>query len=53
MRWLDGIKALDGEFWRLFPRYPGVCSILVLWVISVAMRDALLWLFMGDAYLDE
>lgn len=53
MRWLDGIKSLNWQFWRLFPRHPQVCSFLALFVIAVMIRDAFLWACMGESYLDE
>jgi hypothetical protein len=53
LHWLDGIRQLNWNFWRLWWRDPADATKLALLTIAVAVRDFFLWICMGKRYLDE
>lgn len=53
IHWLDGIRQLNGNFWRLWLHDPADATKLALLTIAVAMRDLFLWVCMGEHYLDD
>ena len=53
MHWLDGFKALNFEFLKAWVHHPITGSVLLMLLVLVAFRDFILWVCMGDHYLDE
>lgn len=53
MHWHDGLKALNFEFFRSVAHDPMTGIVLVGLVLMVVARDFLLWIVMGDRYLDQ
>ena len=53
LHWLDGVRSLNVSFWKVFLKHPVTGALLMSLVILVMLRDLLLWLCMGDAYLDN
>jgi len=53
VHFLDGIKALNKDVLRFAWNHPrdGICLFLI--IFAVAGRDFLLWLCMGNAYLND
>lgn len=53
MHWYDGLKSLKFEFFRSFANDPYTGCVLFVLVLLVTARDFLLWIFMGNSYLDQ
>jgi succinate dehydrogenase/fumarate reductase cytochrome b subunit len=53
IHWLDGIRTLNWEFWKMWLRNPVENTKLALLVLAVALRDFFLWVCMGSRYLDD
>lgn len=53
LHWLDGFRSLRWDFWKTVPTHPLVCLSMLMLVVLVAGRDFILWVLMGDRYLDE
>jgi hypothetical protein len=51
MHCFDGVKALNWNFLKCFAKEPTTVALLVMLVVAVMLRDLLLWVCMGDAYL--
>ena len=51
--WLDGLRQLNYNFWRTWVHQPLAATKLALLTIAVALRDFVLWVFMGDNYLKD
>ena len=52
LHWLDGLRQLNGGFWRVTVCPPVVCTKLALLTVAVAVRDFFLWICMGQSYTD-
>jgi len=53
LHWLDGFRALTFQFWKEWFKHPIEGSVLLLLVFAVAARDFLLWVCMGNRYLED